>query len=91
MPRSDTDYINRLVALLSEKTGIAFTFGYVGNTYGIPDTPAYRDDRIYYVFAPHPGRVGTSRDSIGGVSDPADLIPILRGAVALAIVQNTSR
>jgi hypothetical protein len=83
--------IRRLVARLSDLTGIAFTFGYLGDVSGIPGTPAYRDSRCYYVFAAHPGRVGTSSDRLGGVSDPNDLVPILRGALALATVQATAR
>jgi hypothetical protein len=83
--------IRRLVARLSEATGIAFTFGYLGDLSGIPGTPAFRDSRTYYVFAAHPGRVGDAGDRIGGVSDPADLVPLLRGALALATVQATPR
>ena len=83
--------IRRLVARLSALTGIAFTYGYLGDVSGIPGTPAYRDSRCYYVFAAHPGRVGTDGDRLGGVSNPEDLVPILRGAVALAHVQATAR
>jgi len=35
------------------------TFGYIGNLGN------GHDDRIWMVFLPHPGRVGTSDDSIG--------------------------
>jgi len=36
------------------------TFGYIGNL-----APGY-DDRHWMIFLPHPGRVGSSGDSIGG-------------------------
>ena len=38
------------------------TFGYIGNLEG------RKDYRCWYVFLPHPGRVGTSADSIGGIA-----------------------
>jgi hypothetical protein len=77
------------VARLAELTGIAFTFGYIGNCSGIPGTPAWRDDRSWFVFAPHPGRVGTHEDSFGGVrtEDLAELLPLISGAIALARIQ----
>lgn len=37
------------------------TFGYVGNC----DANGSRDYRSWMVFLPHPGRVGTSDDSVG--------------------------
>jgi len=83
--------IRRCAARLSELTGIPFTYGYLGDVSGIPGTPAFRDSRSYYLFAVHPGRVGDAGDRIGGVSDPADLLPLLRGALALAAVQATPR
>jgi hypothetical protein len=38
------------------------TFGYIGNC----DIDGRNDDRCWMVFLPHPGRVGTSDDRIGG-------------------------
>lgn len=86
----DYDACQRLVGLLSEKTGIAWTFGYLGNIYG---TRQQDDDRMWYAFAAHPGRVGTDRDSIGGFrTENLDrLVEWLRGAVALAVVQAEPR
>lgn len=81
-----TDRIRRGTARLSELTGIEFRFGYLGNDYG-NDT----SQRRYYLFASHPGRVGTETDRIGGVADPEDLLPLLRGALELAKVQGTHR
>lgn len=83
---TDTDICHRLVSVLSKHTGIEWSFGYLGNTYGSPGTPAFRDDRTWYAFASHPGRIGTANDSIGGLSNPSELIPLLQGAVALALV-----
>lgn len=85
------DRIRRCTARLSEATGIEFSYGYLGDVSGIPGTPAFRDSRTYYLFAAHPGRVGTDKDRLGGVSDPADLLPILGAALGLARIQNTSR
>lgn len=78
--------IRRCTALLSEATGITFSYGYLGNDYG-SDTSG----RTYYLFAAHPGRVGTDADRLGGVASPADLLPILRSALGLARIQNTPR
>lgn len=86
MPRTPEDTCRRLVGLLTERTGITWTFGYLGNDHG-NDTSGRR----YYAFAAHPGRVGGAGDSIGGFADPADLVPWLQGALALALVQSTAR
>jgi len=71
-----------LTRRLGERTGIAWTFGYIGNV------DPHRDDRRWYAFAAHPGRVGTSRDSIGGVptEDLDELVSMLQGAVQLLTV-----
>jgi hypothetical protein len=78
----------RLVKVLTNQTGFAWTFGYIGNCSGIPGTPRFQDDRRWYGFAAHPGRVGTSQDSIGGVrtEDLDTLVTLLQGAVRLATV-----
>lgn len=39
------------------------TFGYIGNL-----DARFGDDRCWYVFLPHPGRVGTEDDRLGGFS-----------------------
>lgn len=80
---TDEDRCQRYVRLLNKYTDLKWTFGYLGNDYGT-DT----SERRYYVFASHPGRVGTYRDRIGDVKKPVDLIPMLQGAVELAIVQS---
>lgn len=49
-----------LAALLAEFP--ALSFGYIGNC------GANYDDRSWRIFLPHPGRVGTYADSIGGYS-----------------------
>jgi hypothetical protein len=41
------------------KSGIRVSFGYIGNV------EVGRDDRLWSVFLPHPGRVGTAADAIG--------------------------
>lgn len=78
----------RLVKVLSSKTGIDWTFGYLGNCSGFEGAPAYRDDRTWYAFAAHPGRVGTETDSIGGFSTARleDLVLVLQGAIKLSVV-----
>lgn len=83
--------IRRMADRLTTLTGITFRYGYLGDVSGIPGTPRFRDSRSYYLFAAHPGRVGTDRDRLGGVSNPADLLPILQGAVALALVTSNPR
>lgn len=60
--------IKRNVAALNDALGYdttdyrnhQVTFGYIGNL------SRHGDDRSWSVFLPHPGRVGTSADSIGG-------------------------
>lgn len=84
--RTPEESCQRLVQRLSALTGIRFTFGYLGNDYG-SDTSGRR----YYAFAAHPGRVGTGRDRIGGVADPADLVPLLQGACQAALVLTSDR
>lgn len=42
------------------------TFGYIGNC-GVARWGKF-DDRRWYLFLPHPGRVGTPHDSVGGYS-----------------------
>lgn len=59
---TDCQRCQRIVESLTETTGIEWTFGYIGNLDG------RRDDRRWYAFAAHPGRVGTYADQIGGVS-----------------------
>ena len=46
--------------LKAEFPGISF--GYIGNV------DRWGDDRSWYVFLPHPGRVGTMLDRVGGYS-----------------------
>lgn len=83
----------RLVKVLSSKTGIDWTFGYLGNCSGSENTPAFRDDRTWYAFAAHPGRVGTEVDRIGGFSTDRldDLVLVLQGSVKLSVVLEAQR
>lgn len=78
----------RLVTRLSATSGIAFKFGYIGNC----DGRGY-DDRGWYAFAAHPGRVGNADDRIGGyrTSELAELIPVLQGALEMAKVVRQAR
>lgn len=85
-PKTAAERCDRLVKLLSERTGIAWSFGYLGDCSGMPGTPAFRDSRSWFAFAAHPGRVGTTRDSIGGTSSPDEMIPVLVAALQLATV-----
>ena len=77
------DHGQALVKRLSEVTGDEWTFGYIGNV------SHWGDDRSWSAFRAHPGRVGTSRDRIGGHSTEniGDLITMLRGALAFAMMQ----
>jgi hypothetical protein len=70
----------RLVQMIAEVTGEGWTFGYIGNV------SHERDDRAWYAFRPHPGRVGTHADRIGGQStaDLAELADMVAGALAMA-------
>lgn len=93
MDNSDYDACQRLVELLNKKTSIVWSFGYLGNCSGIPGTPAFEDDRSWYAFAAHPGRVGKASDRIGGFGTESlgQLVRMLQGAVALAVVQSVAR
>jgi len=51
---------NSALGLNAAGTTHRVTFGYVGNW-----NPGGRDDRLWSIFLPHPGRVGTSEDGIG--------------------------
>lgn len=51
------------IAALNSELGLVdhkITFGYLGN---LSNT---RDDRLWFVFLPHPGRTGTAADRLGG-------------------------
>jgi hypothetical protein len=75
--------IERLVKLLNEAIGGGVTFGYIGNV------ERWGDDRSWMVFLPHPGRVGTDGDHIGGFSTNDDegawlTVAQLQGALKMA-------
>lgn len=74
------DRCRRIVERLAETTGEAWTFGYIGNL------DHDRDDRAWYAFRPHPGRVGTSADRIGGhgTDELGRLADVLAGALRMA-------
>lgn len=57
------DSIKRIMIKLNEVIGAGATFGYIGNL-----DERFGDDRSWYVFLPHPGRVGTTEDRFGGFS-----------------------
>lgn len=73
----------RLVEILDQlDPEVTWTFGYIGNL------SHERDDRAWYAFASHPGRVGRSDDRIGGLptENLDQLAERLAGAVTLARV-----
>lgn len=74
------DQCRRIVNLIAEATGEEWTFGYIGNC-----GPGY-DDRSWSAFRPHPGRIGTASDRIGGypTAELDKLAPILQGALQMA-------
>lgn len=55
--RDEVAALNALLGLTDAKHKV--TFGYIGNC------DARRDDRLWCVFLPHPGRVGTHEDRVG--------------------------
>lgn len=79
-----TDRITRLVDQLNEALGLTgsehrVTYGYLGNDLDID----------WFVFLPHPGRVGTYADRMGGhrtndVDAARTTLSLLAGAVTLA-------
>lgn len=73
--------IRRVAERLTEATGVKWTFGYIGNC------DHTRDDRNWYLFAAHPGRVGSSADRIGGyaTSDLPAFVPVAQGALSMAL------
>jgi hypothetical protein len=75
-----TARLRRTTELLSEVTGITWTVGYIGNC------DNRRDDRSWFLFADHPGRVGTASDRIGGVdtANLNDLALMASGALRMA-------
>lgn len=86
--------LERMTKRLAEVSGEDVRFGYLGNcNFARPGTPAYRDDRSWCVFLPHPGRVGTSADRIGGHGgdELEALIPLVAGALKLATWQANRR
>lgn len=58
---------------------VKVTFGYIGNL-----TPRH-DDRLWSVFLPHPGRVGTENDRVGSVrtGDVDGLRELMRQLIAM--------
>lgn len=80
--RTPAENCERIVKRIAEVTGEAWTFGYIGNL-----TPQH-DDRGWFAFRPHPGRVGTAADRIGGngTDDLEALVPVLSGALRMAMM-----
>lgn len=66
--------------MIAEATGEEWTFGYIGNV------SRSGDDRAWYAFRAHPGRVGTRDDRIGGqaTGELEKLADVLRGALRMA-------
>lgn len=60
--RKQVDELNELLGLADADHRA--TFGYIGNC----SPNGGNDDRAWYVFLPHPGRVGTADDRLGGFS-----------------------
>lgn len=80
MPTLAHVHCAHLVELIRDATGETWTFGYIGN---VSDT---RDDRLWFAFRPHPGRVGTNADRIGGyeTDNLHQLAAMLSGALKMA-------
>lgn len=82
--------VQRLLDQLNEVIGGGATFGYLGNCgSGV-------DDRSWYVFLPHPGRVGTHEDRLGGfgtgdVDGVESTVRQLHGALVMAKHLTTRR
>jgi len=75
---------DRAEAIVKDLPGV--TIGYIGNcSLNVASGhPSAYDDRSWYIFLPHPGRVGTRDDSLGGF-DTADRGKLARIAHILAI------
>lgn len=58
--RDEIAELNRILGLADADHSHKVTFGYIGNLSGS------RDDRRWMIFLPHPGRVGTYDDQVGG-------------------------
>lgn len=81
--------VDRLNAYLDLPVGSAagavnWRFGYVGNCSGTPGTPAWYDDRLWTVWAPHPGRIGAEHENLGYVrtAGVGELVDRLQGVLA---------
>lgn len=72
--------LTRITELLTSTTGTEWTFGYIGNC------DHQHDDRSWFLFRAHPGRVGTFEDRIGGVAtqDLDKLADMGQGALKMA-------
>lgn len=75
--------VRKLVENLNEVIGGGATFGYLGNC------DSRHDYRCWYVFLPHPGRVGTADDRLGGfgtndLAGVESLVSQLHGAMIMA-------
>jgi len=51
-------------ALIRPIEGVSI--GYIGNVSTLHKAGVPMDDRAWYIFLPHPGRVGQREDSLGG-------------------------
>lgn len=79
-PRTAHERCTRIVEMIAAATGDEWTLGYIGNV------DRHGDDRPWFAFRAHPGRVGTAADRIGGL-DLEDLAPVLSGALQMARMQ----
>lgn len=52
--------MDKTAILQARFPALAITIGYIGNTYGIPGTPAFRDDRSFRVFTNLKDQFGAS-------------------------------
>jgi len=59
---------NQALKIIATELGTDFSSGYIGNV------ERGRDDRAWYFFAPHPGRVGEAADRWGGCATQEALI-----------------
>lgn len=72
--------------LISVNLPAGYSYGYIGNCNFLnPSSPAYRDNRYWFISRPHPGRPGEPRDQVGrgyATEDRFNLVDNLRVAMA---------
>lgn len=81
------EQIERMVTQMNKALGLdpadysrRVSFGYIGNV----DPSGSNDDRAWYVFLPHPGRVGTDADCLGSGHRTDDYAGAVRTAAMVS-------